>query len=266
MGRVELGTKCDIAYFDQMRETLDEEATLSDVISKGQDYIEFHGRRLHITTYLQDFLFEPARFQSQVKSLSGGERNRLLLARLFSKPANVLILDEPTNDLDIETLELLEELLENYTGTVFLVSHDRAFLDNVVTSSLVFTGNGKILELVGGYSDWLTYQQSKLNSNIQINGNYVDNIASANIKSNLTSNKAKNTNKLTYKEKLELENLPQIIDSLEREQKLLNEKLSDVDIYKNDPKGAIEYQNRINQIEGELINKLILWEDLSQKS
>lgn len=157
-GTVELGTKLDVAYFDQLREQLDENATIQEVVSQGQDFIELGSRRPHIATYLEEFLFEAARFRSKVSSLSGGERNRLLLARLFSKPANVLVLDEPTNDLDIETLELLEEKLANYSGTVFLVSHDREFLDNVATESYVFTGNGKIVEIFGGYTDYLRYK------------------------------------------------------------------------------------------------------------
>ncbi|MCX8514694.1 MAG: ATP-binding cassette domain-containing protein, partial [Burkholderiales bacterium] len=159
-GFVTLGTKLEIAYFDQLRNQLDEEATIADMVSQGQDYVEINGRRTHIASYLEDFLFEPKRFNSQVKSLSGGERNRLLLARMFSKAANVIVLDEPTNDLDIETLELLEELLTNYSGTVFLVSHDRNFLDNVVTQSFVFTGNGEVLEIIGGYTDYINYSKS----------------------------------------------------------------------------------------------------------
>jgi len=197
-GKVELGTKLEIAYFDQMREALDEEATIQDVVSQGQDYVEISGRRLHIATYLEEFLFEPARFRSPVKSLSGGERNRLLLARLFSRPANVLILDEPTNDLDVETLELLEELLEKYTGTVFLVSHDRTFLDNVVTQSFVFLGNGKILELVGGYSDWLEYKDKYFSL-----ANNKTKIAESILKPG-TVTTTKSSTKLSYKEKQEL--------------------------------------------------------------
>src|SRR6185436_8761339 len=148
------GTKLQVAYFDQMRAQLNEDASLADTIAPGSDWVEINGQRKHVMTYLNDFLFAPERARSPVKSLSGGERNRLLLARLFAKPANVLVLDEPTNDLDIETLELLEELLEDYSGTVFLVSHDRTFLDNVVTQVIVAEGQGLWREYVGGYSDW----------------------------------------------------------------------------------------------------------------
>jgi ATP-binding cassette subfamily F protein uup len=153
-GAVRLGTKLNVAYFDQMRTQLNEEASLADTIAPGSDWVEINGQRKHVMTYLNDFLFSPERARSPVKSLSGGERNRLLLARLFAKPANCLVLDEPTNDLDIDTLELLEELLEEYTGTVFLVSHDRTFLDNVVTQVIVAEGGGKWREYVGGYTDW----------------------------------------------------------------------------------------------------------------
>src|SRR5450830_404059 len=153
-GTIRLGTKLQVAYFDQMRTQLNEEANLMETIAPGSDWVEINGQRRHVMTYLNDFLFAPERARSPVKSLSGGERNRLLLARLFAKPANVLVLDEPTNDLDIDTLELLEELLEEYTGTVFLVSHDRTFLDNVVTQVIVAEGEGKWREFVGGYSDW----------------------------------------------------------------------------------------------------------------
>ncbi len=148
------GTKLQVAYFDQMRAQLNPEASLADTIAPGSDWVEINGQRKHVMSYLGDFLFAPERARSPVKSLSGGERNRLLLARLFAKPANVLVLDEPTNDLDIDTLELLEELLEDYAGTVFLVSHDRTFLDNVVTQVIVAEGNGRWREYVGGYSDW----------------------------------------------------------------------------------------------------------------
>ncbi len=148
------GTKLQVAYFDQMRAQLNEEASLADTIAPGSDWVEINGQRKHVMTYLNDFLFAPERARSPVKSLSGGERNRLLLARLFAKPANCLVLDEPTNDLDIDTLELLEELLEDYTGTVFLVSHDRTFLDNVVTQVIVAEGEGNWREYVGGYTDW----------------------------------------------------------------------------------------------------------------
>lgn len=159
-GTVRQGTKLAVAYFDQMREQLDEEATLVETISQGSHFIEIGGVKKHVISYLEDFLFSPARARSPVKSLSGGERNRLLLARLFTRPTNVLVLDEPTNDLDIETLELLERVLQDYSGTLFLVSHDRAFLDNVVTQVIAFEGDGVLREYVGGYEDWIRAKSS----------------------------------------------------------------------------------------------------------
>ena len=155
-----LGTKLEIAYYDQLRAVLELEKTVSENIAEGREYVEVQGQRRHVIGYLQDFLFSPDRARMPVKALSGGERNRLLLARLFAQPANLLVLDEPTNDLDIETLELLEELFMDYRGTLLLVSHDRAFLDNVVTSTLVFEGSGRVQEYVGGYSDWLRQRQA----------------------------------------------------------------------------------------------------------
>lgn len=263
-GKVELGTKIAVAYFDQFREQLDEEATIQDVVSQGQDYVEVGGRRLHIATYLEEFLFAPDRFRSPVKALSGGERNRLLLARLFSRPANVLVLDEPTNDLDIETLELLEELLANYTGTVFLVSHDREFLDNVVTESLVFRGNGEILEIAGGYSDWLSYSQ-----------NYLQNSSGKNTKvskpemlepQNEAINKnEKKTTKLSYKEKFELENIAKEIANLENEQLQLTNDLSSGELYKNTPDIASVKQIRVSVLEEEILAKMTRWEYLEAK-
>ncbi|MES9903152.1 MAG: ATP-binding cassette domain-containing protein [Sedimenticola sp.] len=154
-GKVKLGTKLEVAYFDQLRAVLDEEKTVQDNVAEGSNMVEINGSSKHVISYLQDFLFAPNRVRQPVKSLSGGERNRLLLARLFAKPANVLVMGEPTNDLDVEILVLLEELLLNYQGTLLLVSHDRAFLNNVVTSTLVFEGDGRISEYVGGYDDWL---------------------------------------------------------------------------------------------------------------
>ena len=265
-GHVKLGTKLEIAYFDQFREQLNDEATIQDVVSQGQDYIDTGTRRIHIATYLEEFLFEPARFRSPVKSLSGGERNRLLLARLFSRPANVLILDEPTNDLDVETLELLEEMLVNYHGTVFLVSHDREFLDNVVTQSYVFLGDGDVLEFAGGYTDWLDYKQNVLDvakaNNIGIKANVTD-------KTQKTSYKeVKNTTKtkLSFKERAELEKLPLEIEQLELEQTDLQNKLLDVNIYKNEPMKAREYQVRIELIDTELLVKMARWEELDARS
>ena len=256
-GTAKLGTKIEIAYFDQFREQLDEEATISEVVSQGQDFLEVNGRRLHVATYLEDFLFAPARFRSQVKSLSGGERNRLLLARLFSRPANVLVLDEPTNDLDIETLELLEELLINYAGTVFLVSHDRTFLDNVVTQSYIFQGEGKILEFAGGYTDWQEYKTKVLD---------VVAVSSTKTYSAKTVEIPKpQRSRLSYKDKLELESLPAILEKLEQEQSELQQKLADVTLYKSSPEVAQQYQIRLAEIDDELLLKLSRWEELEQQ-
>jgi len=199
-GSVDLGTKLNVAYFDQQRATLDPEKTVADNLNFGSDTITINGKSRHVMSYLQDFLFPPARVRSPVKSLSGGERNRLLLARLFIQPANLLVLDEPTNDLDVETLELLEELLCNYDGTLILVSHDRTFLDNVVTSTLAFEGDGVINEYVGGYEDWL--RQSKKTE-------VKNEIKPAQVKE---TKKEKSKTKLTYKDQRELDNLPQKIE------------------------------------------------------
>lgn len=258
-GKIKLGTKIDIAYFDQFREQLDENATIQEVVSQGQDFVEINGHKMHISTYLEQFLFAPNRFRSQVKSLSGGERNRLLLARLFSRPANVLVLDEPTNDLDIETLELLEELLANYSGTIFLVSHDRSFLDNVVTTSYIFLGNGQILEFYGGYSDWLEY-----NSKHNLSKNNTNKTKIEFLNENVEKPK-RISNKLSYKEKLELEQLPKNIQRLENELSELQNNLLNVDIYKKEPHKAHHYQLRINKIEEELIEKITRWDLLEKK-
>jgi ATP-binding cassette subfamily F protein uup len=260
-GSVSLGTKLEVAYFDQLREQLDDNATIQDVVSQGHDFIDIGNRRLHIATYLEEFLFESARFRSKVSSLSGGERNRLLLARLFSKPANVLVLDEPTNDLDIETLELLEEKLANYSGTVFLVSHDREFLDNVATESYVFTGNGEIVEIFGGYSDYLRYKQtSGQNSQpsvIDIKPEYAPQ------KQISTASKQ---DKLSYKEKQELEQLPIKLQDLEKEQSELNNLLLEPDFYKKDQQYIQQTKKRIEALDEELQRLFMRWEELEQRS
>ncbi len=217
-GTIKQGTKLQVAYFDQMRAQLDENASLADTIAPGSDWVEINGQRRHVMTYLNDFLFAPERARSPVKSLSGGERNRLLLARLFAKPANVLVLDEPTNDLDIDTLELLEELLEDYKGTVFLVSHDRTFLDNVVTEVIVSEGDGLWREYIGGYSDWERVRPSQA---------AVIKAAKAELKQEPKAAEpvavaAAPKKKLSYKEQRELDELPKLIASLEAEQKTLD--------------------------------------------
>ncbi|AUR52452.1 ATP-binding cassette domain-containing protein [Aquella oligotrophica] len=265
-GKVKLGTKLEVAYFDQLRQQLDDDATIQDVVAQGQDYVFINGARKHIATYLEEFLFDPARFRSPVASLSGGERNRLLLARLFSQPANVLVLDEPTNDLDMDTLELLEELLANYPGTVFLVSHDREFLDNVVTQSWVFLGEGNILEFSGGYSDWFSYKDQYF-AEFYAEKKPIENVANVD-KSSKDSNLNKQTqqrNKLSYKEKTELEQLPDLLASLEAEQADLNLKLQDSQLYKDNPELATKYHARVAEIDELLLEKLARWEELENK-
>ncbi len=261
-GKVQMGTKLAVAYFDQLRTQLDEEATLADTISQGADFIDIGGVRKHIISYLGDFLFAPERARSPVKSLSGGERNRLLLARLFSRPANVLVLDEPTNDLDIETLELLEELLANYDGTLFLVSHDRAFLDNVVTQVIAFEGEGKLMEYVGGYEDWVRVKKHEAAQQTP---------AREAVQAKVTSPKAtqpassKSKSKLSVKEAQELEKIPVDIQTLEREQADIGAILAAGKMYRDDPKQAKKLQIRAAEIEDELLQLMARWEELESR-
>ncbi|MBC3936459.1 ATP-binding cassette domain-containing protein [Undibacterium sp. CY7W] len=266
-GMIKQGSKLQVAYFDQMRAQLNEDTSLADTISPGSDWVEVNGQRKHVMSYLGDFLFAPERARSPVKSLSGGERNRLLLARLFAKPANVLVLDEPTNDLDIDTLELLEELLEDYNGTVFLVSHDRTFLDNVVTQVIVSEGEGQWREFIGGYTDWERYRDTvsskpaKQESKADNKANTGNTAASAN--SAATAAKGK---KLSYKEQRELEELPKLIAQLEQEQAAITAKLSDADLYKNGPDQANQLNARFAEIDEQLLEALEKWENIEAKS
>jgi len=260
-GQVKLGTKISVAYFDQLRAQLDDEATLADTISQGSDYIEIGGHKKHVISYLEDFLFPPERARSPVKSCSGGERNRLLLARLFTQPANVLVLDEPTNDLDIETLELLEELLANYDGTLFLVSHDRAFLDNVVTQVIAFEGDGMLVEYVGGYEDWVRVK--KYQDSVATEKPSTTNIPST---SALKEEKPRPSNKLSFKETRELEELPRLIEGLELEQGDIAAQLADGSIYRSDAKRARQLQSRNEEIEVELLSALARWEELEGRA
>jgi ATP-binding cassette subfamily F protein uup len=257
-GALTLGTKLQIAYFDQLRQALDLEKTVIDNVLQGSDMIEINGSKRHIISYLGDFLFTPQRAMTPVKSLSGGERNRLLLAKLFSQPANLLVLDEPTNDLDIETLELLEELLSNYTGTLLLVSHDRAFLDNVVTSTLIFEGNGKIAEYIGGYQDWLRQKKSADAKKISVKQN--ENISAIKIEK---SNEAK---KLSFKEQKELTDLPKMIESLEENQKALQALVSTSDFYQKDSAFITETLEKLKKTEEEIGAALARWEFLETKA
>ena len=257
-GKVKLGTKLQVAYFDQMRSQLNEEASLMDTIAPGSDYVEVNGQRKHVMSYLGDFLFAPERARSPVKSLSGGERNRLLLARLFAKPANCLVLDEPTNDLDIDTLELLEELLEDYAGTVFLVSHDRTFLDNVVTQVIVAEGEGRWREFVGGYSDW-----ERVKSQTPVAAKPAAKpVAAASAPEQPVAKKAK----LSYKEQRELEELPKLIASLEDEQSAITLQLNAPDFYKTNPADARRINARFAEIEEELLVALERWEAIEARA
>jgi len=263
-GTIKQGSKLQIAYFDQMRAQLNEEASLAETIAPGSDWVEVNGQRKHVMSYLGDFLFAPERARSPVKSLSGGERNRLLLARLFAKPANVLVLDEPTNDLDIDTLELLEELLEEYTGTVFLVSHDRTFLDNVVTQVIVAEGEGQWREFIGGYSDWERYRNTVTSTKSANKAETKSTSSGTNAASVIApATKAK---KLSYKEQRELEELPKLISQLEAEQKDITEKLADADLYKNGPEAANKLNVRFEEIDGLLLEALEKWEAVEAKA
>ena len=267
-GKIRQGANLQVAYFDQMRNALDMDASLEDFISPGSEWIEIGTQRKHVKSYLDDFLFSPARATSPVRSLSGGERNRLLLARLFARPANVLVLDEPTNDLDIDTLELLEELLQNYDGTVFIVSHDRTFLDNVATSTLVYEGTddkpGFWREYEGGVQDWLTQSERARGLAPQVKA------ASAPAAAKTTADTTKavaqpsvKTRKLSYKEQRELDALPTLIASLEAEQKETQAALNDSGLYASDPAKIAQLHKRDNEIEEALMTALERWEQLS---
>ncbi len=257
-GKVERGTKISVAYFDQMREQLDEEATLADTISPGSDFVEIGNERKHVISYLEDFLFPPQRSRSPVKSLSGGERNRLLLARLFARPANVLVLDEPTNDLDIDTLELLESLLQEFTGTLFLVSHDRAFLENTVTQVIAFEGNGLLTEFGGGYDDWQRFSLQQAQQRL----NDITQATKSNPKPDVAKIAAKPASKLSFKMQKELEEIPAKIEQLETERATINQQLAEVNIYKSQLEKVNILQNRLIEIERLLERHLARWETL----
>ncbi|WP_449371060.1 ATP-binding cassette domain-containing protein [Thiomonas sp.] len=274
-GTVRQGTRLQVAYFDQMRAALNPEATLADTISPGSEWVEVAGQRKDVMSYLGDFLFSPARANSPVKSLSGGERNRLLLARLFARPANVLVLDEPTNDLDIDTLELLEQLLQDFPGTVFLVSHDRRFLDNVVTSTIVSESTaddpGRWREYEGGVTDWLTQSQraralqSQLNKSAAGGAGKRGASQSAAAPAQATPPTAPARRKLSYKEQRELQELPGRIAALEAEQKALSDQLADPATYASVAANISEMQERYAQIDEELLHALERWEVLDGK-
>ncbi|NIX15954.1 MAG: ATP-binding cassette domain-containing protein [Candidatus Dadabacteria bacterium] len=258
-GEVIVGTNLEIAYFDQLREQLDESKNVMDNVGGGKDTVTINGKDRHIVGYLQDFLFSSDRCKEKIHRLSGGERNRLVLAKLFTRLSNLLVMDEPTNDLDIETLELLEDLLVEYPGTIILVSHDREFLDNVVTSTIVFEGNGKLNEYPGGYYDWLN-QREKQVDNLQ---NRKEEKADVGIIKPEKNNLSK-PRKLSFKENKELEELPQIIEKLEQEQKEIFSTLLDADYYKKDPKEIEATQSRSEEIEQEISNAYERWNYLEQ--
>ncbi len=287
-GKVRQGANLQVAYFDQMRDQLNLDATLEDFISPGSEWIEINGARKHVKSYLSDFLFSPARANSPVRSLSGGERNRLLLARLFARPANLLVLDEPTNDLDIDTLELLEEMLQDYPGTVFLVSHDRAFVDNVVTSIIAWEGGphkaGFWREYEGSVQDWLTQRARSAQMGIGAKNNNKNELQANRISREQLSNKEQSTavmesatsaptapttasasparRKLSYKEQRELDGLPALIARLEAEQKTIQGQLADGKLYVTDNALALQLAQREAAIETELLHALERWEQL----
>ncbi|HSN42112.1 MAG TPA: ATP-binding cassette domain-containing protein [Burkholderiales bacterium] len=258
-GTVRRGTKLAVAYFDQLREQLDDNATLVECISPGSEFVEIGGERKHVIGYLGDFLFPPERARAKVSSLSGGERNRLLLARLFSRPANVLVLDEPTNDLDMETLELLESLLQDFTGTLFVVSHDRTFLDNVVTQVIAFEGDGVLREYAGGYSDWQRARRGQAKAEAAA--------AKPQPKAGEPQRRAgiQSAARLSYKEARELEALPQKIAALEQEQAQITGELADPALYRGQPERVKTLQARYAAVEDELMQCLARWEALETR-
>jgi ATP-binding cassette subfamily F protein uup len=266
-GRIKRGTRQEVAYFDQFRNQLDDEKTLIETIAPGSDYVEIGGQRKHIIGYLEEFLFPADRARAKVSSLSGGERNRLLLARLFARPANILVLDEPTNDLDIDTLELLEQLLQDYAGTVILVSHDRAFLDNVATQSIAFAGDGILLELPGGYSDWLGWRDrvaAEASATALAAEKPTSKPATKTTTATTTPAKARKSG-LSYKEQKELEALPQQIAELESEQAEVARQLTDPAIYADHTQAA-KLNTRSAEIEDNLLTLLARWEELEAKN
>ncbi|MBU4303295.1 MAG: ATP-binding cassette domain-containing protein [Candidatus Omnitrophica bacterium] len=255
-GKVTLGTNLQIAYYDQLREQLDEEATVAENVNGESDTIVINGKPKHIIGYLQDFLFTPDRARTPIKMLSGGERNRLFLARLFSQPSNVLVMDEPTNDLDIETLELLEELLLEYPGTLLLVSHDRAFLNNVVTSTMVLEGDGLINEYAGGYDDWLSQRKPEALASVKAKP----------IKEKIWPKKPVVARKLTSGEQRELDNLALEIEKMEAEQKQLYALLADFKFYEKDPAEIASTKARSEFLSNELAKAYARWEYLEELS
>lgn len=264
-GKIRHGVNLQIAYFDQTREVLDDERTVSDNVADGNAYLTVNGRRRHVVGYLGDFLFSPDRVRSPVKTLSGGERNRLLLARLFTRPFNVLVMDEPTNDLDIPTLELLEELLMEYSGTLLLVSHDRAFINNVVTSTLVFEGGGRVHEYVGGYDDWRRMKKTAAIPSIPRTKSQAQ-TGSAKNSEKANSVSGPGNTRLGYMEKRELESLPGQIEALEKEQAEIFEKMASPEFYKTESLAIARMKARQEALAGLLEKVYARWEDLESRN
>lgn len=254
-GTVKTGTQLEVAYFDQLRNALDLEKSVKDNVSEGSDHVDVNGNRRHIYSYLQDFLFSPERARTPVKALSGGERNRILLAKLLLKPSNLIVMDEPTNDLDMVTLELLEEMLSDYKGTLLLISHDRAFMDNVVTSTWVFDGKGNIDEYIGGYQDYLQQRPD------QTAVDQKSAVKKAAAKAEANTAPAKKV-KLSYKDQRALEQLPAEMEALEKEQAEINASLADGSLFISDADKAMTLSNRLTEIDELLLEKLERWEEL----
>ncbi len=259
-GTIEQGSKLEIAYFDQLRDQLDPEMSVVDTIAYGNDFVEIGGQQRHVISYLGDFLFAPARARSPVKSLSGGEKNRLLLARLFTKPANLIVMDEPTNDLDLETLELLEAKLLEFDGTLLLVSHDRAFLDNVVTNIFVLDGSSNVQEFFGGYTDWLEYNKTLEAAAL------ASKKATPKVEKIAPVSTAEKKKKLSFKEQQELEKLPELISTLEAEQVELTAKINEPNFYKQEQSVVNEALDELKNIENELVGCYARWDELEENA
>ena len=258
-GEVKTGTQLEVAYFDQLRNVLDLEKSVKDNVAEGSDHVDINGSRRHIYSYLQDFLFSPERARTPVKALSGGERNRILLAKLLLKPSNLIVMDEPTNDLDMVTLELLEEMLSAYKGTLLLISHDRAFMDNVVTSTWVFDGKGNINEYVGGYQDYL---QQRPDDKVVDQKSAVKKAQAKADAAAVAAEPAPKKVKLSYKDQRALEQLPAEMEALEKEQADINAQLADGSLFVSDADKAMQLSNRLTEIDELLLEKLERWEEL----
>jgi ABC transport system ATP-binding/permease protein len=261
-GTIRRGANVQVAYYDQQREQLDPERTVFDTVGDGSDTVTVNGRSRHVNGYLRDFLFAPERARSPVKALSGGERNRLMLARLFTRPANVLVLDEPTNDLDLETLELLEAQLLEFPGTILLVSHDRSFLDNAVTSTFVFEGNAQVQEYIGGYDDWL---RQRIVPAAKEEAPPLRRAAPA-VRANKPEKSMPARKKLSYIEQREFDRLPERIEALESEQQHLNAVITHSDFYRETAENIKQVLTRLEELQRELLDVYALWDDLDSRA